>query len=61
MRKLIDEAHARATELLQEHRHVLEALVEELLVRETVDRRQLDELLERRGMAKAALSARAHC
>ena len=61
VRKLIDEAHARATELLQEHRHVLEALVEELLVRETVDRRQLDELLERRGMAKAALSARAHC
>lgn len=61
VRKLIDEAHARATELLQEHRDVLEALVNELLVRETVNRRQLDELLERRGIAKAALSARVNC
>ncbi len=45
VRRLVEEAHAQAQETLLNYRHLLDMLVDELLVHETVDGRWLDSLL----------------
>ncbi len=61
IRRLLDEAHDEALEILVENDHVLEALAEKLLETETVEGKQLEELLgpthERRSRALAAPEA----
>ncbi|MCX6023899.1 MAG: ATP-dependent zinc metalloprotease FtsH, partial [Chloroflexi bacterium] len=55
VRKLIEEAHGRATQLLEQHRPELDALVQELLAHESVDRQQLEDIMQRHiGVPAAA-------
>jgi cell division protease FtsH len=50
IRRLIDEAHDEALEILQEHRSSLDRLAEVLIQRETIDKDELIEILE--GLVK---------
>lgn len=54
VKKLIDDAHARALAILNEHRDELEKLSQALLERETISAKEVDELLERVPAAAAA-------
>ena len=46
IKKIVTEQKVRATAILTEHRDQLEKLAEELLVRETMDAKQIYDLLE---------------
>ncbi|MFN4180538.1 MAG: ATP-dependent zinc metalloprotease FtsH [Armatimonadota bacterium] len=46
VRRIVEECYQRAKSLLQENRHVLDAIATRLLERETMDGEELDELLE---------------
>ncbi len=46
VRRIVEECYQRAKSLLQENRHVLDAIANRLLERETMDGEELDELLE---------------
>ncbi|MGH2794480.1 MAG: ATP-dependent zinc metalloprotease FtsH, partial [Actinomycetota bacterium] len=46
IRRLIDEAHAEAMEILTQYRSTLDAIVEGLLERETIEKEELMELLK---------------
>lgn len=46
VRRIVEECYQRAKSLLQENRHVLDAIANRLLERETIDGEELDELLE---------------
>ncbi len=46
VREMIENAYRQAEGLLQQHRHVLDVLAQELMTRESVDGEQLDALLE---------------
>lgn len=50
VRGIVDRAHQRATELLQTHREQLDALVQVLLDRETIDREEFLAVLEGRPL-----------
>ena len=45
VRKLLDQAHQRAREILERERPLLDALADELVTHETIDAQQLDALL----------------
>ena len=51
VRALLDRAHKQAEEMLREHRTWLDALAAELLIHETLDAGQLEELLRRAGLS----------
>ena len=53
VRKIIDAQRARALDILRRRQHALDALVEKLLVEETLEKEQLDEILVK-SMEKAA-------
>jgi cell division protease FtsH len=55
VRRLLDEADERATQVLTLHRRVLDRLAEELLARESLDRDELEQLL---GKLKAPATPR---
>jgi cell division protease FtsH len=46
VKRLIDEAYARATVILNEHRELLDRIAQALLERETIDREDLDRLVK---------------
>ncbi len=46
VRRIVEECYQRAKSLLQENRHVLDAIANRLLEQETMDGEELDELLE---------------
>jgi len=46
VKRLLDEAYARASEILTEHRDLLERIAQALLERETIDREDLDLLVK---------------
>ncbi|HEY3117697.1 MAG TPA: ATP-dependent zinc metalloprotease FtsH [Chloroflexota bacterium] len=54
VRQLIQDAHDRATNVLRKHRGQLEALVEELLANESLNRDQLDAVFSRQTHDRAA-------
>lgn len=54
VRRLIEQAHADACALLQRHRSLLDAIVNELLAHETVDGRWIDSLLENNAVPAPA-------
>ena len=56
VRGLLDEAYQRAAAILTRERTLLDALAEELLIHETVDARQLDDLLATHRAAEQASS-----
>jgi cell division protease FtsH len=45
VKRLIDEAYARATQILTDHRELLDRIAVALLDRETIDREDLDRLV----------------
>jgi len=51
VRRIVEREHERAVRLLRERRTSLEAIARALLVRETLDAKQLDELVEKRKAA----------
>ncbi len=46
VRRIVEECYQRAKKLLQENRHILDAIANRLLERETIDGEELDELLK---------------
>lgn len=51
VRRVVENCHQRARQLLSEHRHALSAIAEQLLDKETIDGDELDELLKSLGIA----------
>ncbi|MGO9597530.1 MAG: ATP-dependent zinc metalloprotease FtsH [Isosphaeraceae bacterium] len=47
VRRIVDEAHTRAREILEDRRGTLEKIAERLIERETIDARELSEILSR--------------
>ncbi len=56
VRKLVDEAYARAKNVLVENRHVLDKLAEMLIEKETVDSEELQDLLANNDVRVAAIA-----
>ena len=54
VRRMVTENYDRAKSLLKEHFHVLKALAEDLLERETLDSAQIDEVITRASTRPAA-------
>jgi cell division protease FtsH len=46
VKRLVDEAYARATAIIMEHRELLDRIADTLLERETIDREDLDRLVK---------------
>ncbi|MEO6058086.1 MAG: ATP-dependent zinc metalloprotease FtsH [Gemmatimonadales bacterium] len=46
VKRLVDEAYARATQIIAEHRELLDRIADALLERETIDREDLDRLVK---------------
>ncbi|MEP7175076.1 MAG: ATP-dependent zinc metalloprotease FtsH [Gemmatimonadales bacterium] len=46
VKRLVDEAYARATQIIAEHRELLDRIADALLERETIDREDLDRLVQ---------------
>jgi cell division protease FtsH len=57
VRRIVETEHARARSLLGERRPSLDAIAEELLVRETIERADLERIVQDRSGKKAALGA----
>lgn len=53
VRRIVEECYQRAKKLLQENRHILDAIANRLLEKETIDGEELDELLKSMGMVVA--------
>ena len=49
VRRIVEECYERAKRLLQENRHLLDAIANRLLEKETIDGEELDELLKEAG------------
>ena len=58
VQELLEQARARARELLQRHRTALDAVAEELVEHEAVDARRLDEILVQSGVRPAEAAPR---
>jgi cell division protease FtsH len=56
VKRLIDEAYARATQILTEHRELLDRIAAALLDRETIDREDLDRLVRNLPLSPRTLS-----
>ncbi|MEB3282272.1 MAG: ATP-dependent zinc metalloprotease FtsH3 [Lyngbya sp.] len=56
VRKLVDEAYARAKNVLMENRHILDKLAEMLIEKETVDSEELQDLLANNDVRVAAIA-----
>jgi cell division protease FtsH len=46
VKRLVDEAYARATSIISDHRELLDRIADTLLERETIDREDLDRLVK---------------
>jgi cell division protease FtsH len=57
VKRLVDEAYARATQILTEHRELLDRIAVALLDRETIDREDLDRLVRNLPLTPRNLSA----
>jgi cell division protease FtsH len=57
VRRLVEESHARAMSILRDRRAELEAIGRELLVRETLDRAELESLAAPRSERRPAAAA----
>jgi len=53
VRRIVEECYERAKRLLQENRHLLDAIANRLLEKETIDGEELDELLKEAGAVTA--------
>jgi len=53
VRRIVEECYERAKRLLQENRHLLDAIANRLLEKETIDGEELDELLKEAGVVTA--------
>jgi cell division protease FtsH len=53
VRRIVEECYERAKRLLQENRHLLDAIANRLLEKETIDGEELDELLKESGAVTA--------
>jgi cell division protease FtsH len=53
VRRIVEECYERAKRLLQENRHLLDAIANRLLEKETIDGEELDELLKETGAVTA--------
>jgi cell division protease FtsH len=53
VRRIVEECYERAKRLLQENRHLLDAIANRLLEKETIDGEELDELLKEAGPVTA--------
>jgi len=53
VRRIVEECYQRAKKLLQENRHVLDAIANRLLEKETIEGEELDELLREMNVAVA--------
>jgi len=51
VKRLVDEAYARATTIIAEHRELLDRIADALLERETIDREDLDRLVKNLPLA----------
>jgi len=56
VRKLVDQAYARATQVLTENRHILDKLAEVLVDKETVDAEELQVILNSNDVKMAAIA-----
>ena len=56
VKRLVDEAYARATQILSENRELLDRIAVALLDRETIDREDLDRLVKNLPLAPRNLS-----
>ena len=56
VKRLIDEAYARATTILSENRELLDRIAQALLDRETIDREDLDRLVKNQALPPRSLS-----
>jgi cell division protease FtsH len=57
VRRIVEECYQRAKKLLQENQHLLDAIANRLLERETIDGEELDELL---GSMRTAVAQEVH-
>ena len=57
VKRLVDEAYARATEILAQNRELLDRIADALLERETIDREDLDRLVKNLPLPPAQLAA----
>jgi cell division protease FtsH len=55
VKRLVDEAYARATTIISENRELLDRIADALLERETIDREDLDRLVKNLPLAKRTL------
>ncbi|MEA5420916.1 ATP-dependent zinc metalloprotease FtsH3 [Spirulina sp. CCNP1310] len=56
VRKLVDQAYARATQVLNENRHILDKLAEVLVDKETIDAEELQVILNSNDVKMAAIA-----
>jgi len=59
VKRIVDEAHRRATEIIRDRRETLDAVARELLVHETLERKELEELVRGQSGKQRAAAGRA--
>jgi cell division protease FtsH len=59
VKRIVDEAHRRATEIIRDRRETLDAVAKELLLHETLERKELEELVRGQSGKQRAVAGRA--